>query len=171
MSASQYGGSRDGRGHDAEHAKACQELVDKNGGVNNAGPFTPWPYRADGAPVKSAVVFPGGLGGANWGGAPAIRTGYVFVVTQDDGALGWMREDSEAPVTTRPRSMAPVPAGAISMCASAARLAVPETAMGPADRRQHVDRRLRLADSARDHRRHCPRASRTPDARDGRAPS
>ena len=38
------------------------------GGVFNAGPFTPWLYRAEGAPPKSTLVFPGGLGGANWGG-------------------------------------------------------------------------------------------------------
>jgi hypothetical protein len=28
-----------------EHTKACQELVEKNGGLNNAGPYTPWPFR------------------------------------------------------------------------------------------------------------------------------
>lgn len=73
-----------------EHARACQELIAKNGGVSNAGPFTTWPYRAEGAPVKSAVVFPGGLGGANWGGvAWDPNSKYAFVVSQDDGALGW----------------------------------------------------------------------------------
>jgi quinoprotein glucose dehydrogenase len=76
-----------------EHAKACQELIAKNGGVANAGPFTTWPYRAEGAPVKSAVVFPGGLGGANWGGvAWDPNSKYVFVVSQDDGALGWVEK-------------------------------------------------------------------------------
>ena len=84
-----------------EHAKACQELVAKNGGVSNAGPFTTWPYRAEGAPVKSAVVFPGGLGGANWGGvAWDPNSKYVFVVSQDDGALGWVektRDGSSVP--------------------------------------------------------------------------
>ena len=74
-----------------DHAKACQELVAKNGGVSNAGPFTTWPYRAEGAPVKSAVVFPGGLGGSNWGGvAWDPNSKYVFVVSQDDGALGFV---------------------------------------------------------------------------------
>jgi glucose dehydrogenase len=74
-----------------EHARACEELVAKSGGVYNAGPFTPWRYRAEGAAPRSTLVFPGGLGGANWGGTafdPA--TGYVFVVTQDVGALGWI---------------------------------------------------------------------------------
>ena len=74
----------------AEHAAACAEIVAKNG-VYNAGPFTPWAYRAAGAPPKTALVFPGGLGGANWGGtAYAPRLGYVVVATQDVGALGWM---------------------------------------------------------------------------------
>ncbi|HMF95959.1 MAG TPA: PQQ-binding-like beta-propeller repeat protein [Vicinamibacterales bacterium] len=74
----------------AEHAAACREVVEKNG-VYNSGPFTPWAYRAPGAPPKTAVVFPGGLGGANWGGtAFAPQPGYLFVATQDVGALGWM---------------------------------------------------------------------------------
>src|SRR6266571_6170994 len=76
-----------------EHAKACEELVAKNGGVSNAGPFTPWRYRAEGAPPASTLLFPGGLGGANWGGtASDPSTGYVFVATQDVGALGWIEK-------------------------------------------------------------------------------
>ncbi len=73
----------------AEHAKACQELIDRIGGVQNSGPFTPWGYRAEGTSLPSTLVFPGGLGGANWGGTafdPASR--FVFVATQDVGALG-----------------------------------------------------------------------------------
>ena len=76
-----------------EHAQACRELIERNGGVTNAGPFTTWPYRPDGAPVRSAVVFPGGFGGANWGGvAWDPKSGYAFVVSQDVGALGWMEK-------------------------------------------------------------------------------
>jgi quinoprotein glucose dehydrogenase len=85
----------------AEHAKACQELIAKIGGVNNAGPFTPFRYRGEGAAPSSTVVFPGGLGGANWGGTAFDRsTGYVFVATQDVGALGSIekaREGSPVP--------------------------------------------------------------------------
>ena len=72
-----------------EHARACAELVAKVGGVYNAGPFTPWRFRAPGAPLGTTLVFPGGLGGANWGGSavdPSSR--FVFVATQDVGALG-----------------------------------------------------------------------------------
>ncbi len=42
-----------------EHAKACRELVEKSGGkLYNTGPFTPWVYRAPGAPPVSSVMFP-----------------------------------------------------------------------------------------------------------------
>jgi quinoprotein glucose dehydrogenase len=76
-----------------EHAAACQELVKSLGGVQNNGPFTPWRLRADATTTGGAtLVFPGGLGGANWGGTafdPATR--YLLVATQDVGALGWMQ--------------------------------------------------------------------------------
>src|SRR5205807_10176697 len=51
-----------------EHAKACQELIDKIGGVQNSGPFTPCGYRAASSQAVTTLVFPAGLGGANWGG-------------------------------------------------------------------------------------------------------
>ena len=85
----------------AEHAEACAQLVETLGGVYNAGPFTPWLYRAEGAPPRSTLNFPGGVGGPNWGGvAFDPNSGYLFVVTQDIGALGWMvkaGEDSPVP--------------------------------------------------------------------------
>src|SRR5262245_26817087 len=84
-----------------EHARACAELVEKIGGVVNAGPFTPWRFRGDGRVTPTTLVFPGGLGGANWGGtAFDPQTGYVFVTTQDVGALGSIertKEGSPAP--------------------------------------------------------------------------
>jgi glucose dehydrogenase len=80
----------------AEHVKACQELITKIGGVYNAGPFTPWLYHAEGTPVKSTLVFPGMLGGPNWGGtASDPQLGYLFVVTQEDGWIGWMEKTKE----------------------------------------------------------------------------
>ena len=79
-----------------EHVRACQELIEKNGGIANAGPFTPWGYRADGAPMKSTLVFPGGLGGSNWGGTAYDRqSGFLFAATQDVGALGWVEKAKE----------------------------------------------------------------------------
>ena len=75
----------------AAHAAACEALVGSLGELYNAGPFTPWVYRAEGAPPRTTISFPGGVGGANWGGAAFDpETGYVFVVTQDLGLLGWM---------------------------------------------------------------------------------
>ncbi len=79
-----------------EHARACAELVQQVGGVSNAGPFTPFAFRAEGAPLASTLLFPGGLGGANWGGtAYDPGTGYIFVVTQDVGALGSIAKAKE----------------------------------------------------------------------------
>ena len=80
----------------AEHAAACRELVEKNGGIFNAGPFTPWKYREAGATTPMSIVFPGGLGGPNWGGTASDPTlGYVYVATQDVGALGFVRKARE----------------------------------------------------------------------------
>ena len=79
-----------------EHARACAELVEKIGGVSNRGPFTPFGYRAEGTPLASTVVFPGGLGGANWGGtAYDPRASLIFVATQDVGALGSIEKARE----------------------------------------------------------------------------
>jgi glucose dehydrogenase len=72
-----------------EHAKACQDLIEKIGGVQNSGPFTPWGFRGENSRPPTTLVFPGGLGGANWGGT-AFDPGsqFIFVATQDVGALG-----------------------------------------------------------------------------------
>ncbi len=94
-----------------EHAAACKELVETNA-IYNAGPFTPWAYRALGAPPKTALNFPGGLGGANWGGtAFDPRTGYVFVATQDNGALGWMEQKRDGSTMTLDKAAPERPAG------------------------------------------------------------
>jgi quinoprotein glucose dehydrogenase len=80
----------------AEHAKACADLIEKVGGVSNAGPFTPWRYKSAGGPSAVTLGFPGTLGGANWGGTafdPASR--FIFVVTQDVGALGSVEKTRE----------------------------------------------------------------------------
>jgi glucose dehydrogenase len=91
-----------------EHARACAELVESLGGVHNAGPFTPWLYRPEGATPRNTLVFPGGLGGANWGGtAFDPGSGFVFVVTQDVGALGWVERAKEgSPVPYEKRTPA-----------------------------------------------------------------
>jgi quinoprotein glucose dehydrogenase len=80
----------------AEHAKACADLIEKIGGVSNAGPFTPWRYKADGRSSPVTLGFPGALGGANWGGtAFDAASRFIFVVTQDVGALGTVEPTKE----------------------------------------------------------------------------
>jgi glucose dehydrogenase len=79
-----------------EHAAACQALFESVGEVVNGGPFTPWVYRAAGAPPRTTLLFPGTVGGPNWGGAaydPA--SGHVFVFSQDIGSFGWMQDDPD----------------------------------------------------------------------------
>lgn len=94
----------------ADHARFCRELVQRGGGVQSSGPFTPYRYRAPGAAPKTTLVFPGSIGGATWGGAAADpRSGRVFVNTQDVGALGWMElEPSAAEGPNRFRRMSAV---------------------------------------------------------------
>lgn len=76
-----------------EHAKACQEVYEKNGGFYNAGPFTPWLFHEDGTPPRSTIQFPGGTGGVNWGGtATDPHTGYVFLQTHDGALTGWVEK-------------------------------------------------------------------------------
>lgn len=76
-----------------EHAKACQEVYEKNGGFYNAGPFTPWMLHEDGAPPRSTIQFPGGTGGVNWGGtATDPKSGYVFLQSHDGALTGWIEK-------------------------------------------------------------------------------
>ena len=77
-----------------EHAKACQDLLAKNGGMfYNAGPFTGWLYHEGSAAPKTTIQFPGGTGGVNWGGtATDPNTNYVFVQTHDMSLIGWLEK-------------------------------------------------------------------------------
>lgn len=77
----------------AAHAANCRALYDEHGGFYNAGPFTPFLLRRTGAPPRSTIIFPGGAGGALWGGmATDQKRGYVFVYTQNVGSIGWTLE-------------------------------------------------------------------------------
>ena len=79
-----------------EHAKACRDLVERSGGFTNEGPFTTWAWRAPGAPPVSAVIFPGAIGGVNWGGtASDPRLGYVYAFTNEYGSIGWIQKEPE----------------------------------------------------------------------------
>jgi quinoprotein glucose dehydrogenase len=89
----------------AEHAAACQALLESNGEVVNNGAFTPWVYRPQGTGNQTTLLFPGLTGGPNWGGvAHDPNTGYVFAFAQDLGSFGWIEEaaaDAEFPFVLR----------------------------------------------------------------------
>jgi quinoprotein glucose dehydrogenase len=77
----------------AEHAKFCAELQARSGGFENEGAFTPYVYRAPGAKSHSTIIFPGAIGGSNWGGAAADPTlGYFFVNSSDEASIGWIEK-------------------------------------------------------------------------------
>ena len=76
-----------------EHAAACQAMWDKAGGFYNVGAYTPFLYHEDGAPPRSAIQFPGGIGGVNWGGPAADpRTGWIYVNAHDTSLIGWVEK-------------------------------------------------------------------------------
>lgn len=84
----------------AEHLASCRALRERSGGLQNAGPFTPYRHRAPGAEPRSTVAFPGSLGGAGWGGVAADpELGFVFVNTSSEGGIGWL-EPSAADSTS-----------------------------------------------------------------------
>ena len=83
----------------AAHAAACMAFMERSGGFRNEGPFTPFLYKAPGAPPRSTVQFPGGTGGVNWGG-PAVdpTRGIVYANSQETSLVGWI-EDKDPDVT------------------------------------------------------------------------
>jgi glucose dehydrogenase len=79
-----------------DHAKFCAGLAERSGGLYNVGPFTPYVYREAGAKPYSTVLFPGSVGGANWGGvAIDPKLGYVFVNTMDEASIGWVEKKAD----------------------------------------------------------------------------
>jgi len=75
------------------HAAACRDYMERSGGFYNAGPFTPFLYKAPDAPPKSTIQFPGGTGGVNWGGVAIDPTsGYVFATSHDGALVGWVQD-------------------------------------------------------------------------------
>ena len=80
------------------HAQFCRRVVEQSGGFRNDGPFTPYGFRPPGSEEPSTIVFPGSIGGANWGGTAADPTlGYIFVNTMNEGSFGWIEEDPVYP--------------------------------------------------------------------------
>ena len=83
----------------AAHAQACREFMERSGGYQNEGPFTPFLYKPPGAPPKSTIQFPGGTGGVNWGGtAVDPATGIVYANAPDTSLVGWV-QDKDPDVT------------------------------------------------------------------------
>ncbi|HEY8519114.1 MAG TPA: PQQ-binding-like beta-propeller repeat protein [Gammaproteobacteria bacterium] len=75
------------------HAAACREYMERSGGFYNAGPFTPFLYKAPDAPPRSTIQFPGGTGGVNWGGvAIDPTTNWVYVNAHDTSLVGWVQD-------------------------------------------------------------------------------
>jgi len=81
----------------AEHAAACRAMWDKAGGYLNFGIYTPFFFKAAGAPPRSTIQLPGGTGGVNWGGPAADpTTGLVYVNAQDTSLVGWVERKESA---------------------------------------------------------------------------
>lgn len=67
-----------------EHEKFCQEMYNREGGMKNRGPFTPFG-------TEMTVIFPGTIGVTNWQGMSLNPTlGYLFVNTMNLGDVGKM---------------------------------------------------------------------------------
>ena len=75
------------------HAAACRAMWEKAGGFFNSGPYTPFAFKAAGAPPRSTIQLPGGTGGVNWGGPAADpTTGMIYVNAQDTSLVGWVEK-------------------------------------------------------------------------------
>ncbi len=77
----------------AAHSQACYAMWDRAGGFLNLGPYTPFMFRPEGAPPRSTIQLPGGIGGVNWGGPAADpTTGMVYVNALDTSLVGWVEK-------------------------------------------------------------------------------
>ena len=75
-----------------EHVAACVAMMERAGGYYNAGPFTPFMFKALDAPPKSTIQSPGGTGGVNWGGMSMDPVNGVFYVNaQNTTLVGWVQ--------------------------------------------------------------------------------
>ena len=158
-----------------EHAAACRDFMARSGGFYNAGPFTPFMYKAPDAPPKSTIQFPGGTGGVNWGGVAVDPTsGLVFATSHDGALVGWVQDKDpnvtysfEAVGSKQPYDRASINgvgpfftfsaplSGQYDANGRARRpeRAVPAPAVGQARRRQRAHGRDRLGERARLQRR------------------
>jgi quinoprotein glucose dehydrogenase len=73
-----------------EHASFCKDLWEKNN-VFNEGPYTPWVTKDSG---RTTLVFPGAIGGGNWGGVsfdPDL--GLIFANVGNNGQWGYLEKN------------------------------------------------------------------------------
>lgn len=74
-----------------EHGDFCRSLWEKNNGFND-GPYTTWTMKDSG---RTAVIFPGAVGGGNWGGVATDPTiGYVFANVMNTGQWGYLEKST-----------------------------------------------------------------------------
>jgi quinoprotein glucose dehydrogenase len=72
-----------------EHASFCRDLWEKNH-VFNDGPYTPWVMKDSG---RTTLVFPGAVGGGNWGGvAIDPERNYIFANVMNTGQWGYLEK-------------------------------------------------------------------------------
>jgi glucose dehydrogenase len=73
-----------------EHADYCKDLWEKNN-VFNEGPYTPWVTKETG---RTALTFPGAIGGGNWGGVsydPNLQL--IFANVGNNGQWGYLEKN------------------------------------------------------------------------------
>jgi quinoprotein glucose dehydrogenase len=81
-----------------DHQAYCTHLLASEGGMHNAGPFTPYGSSL-------SVVFPGTLGGNDWNPMSFDpHLGYLFVNTQDLGSIGKIAKNKEGSLTPYSRT-------------------------------------------------------------------
>jgi quinoprotein glucose dehydrogenase len=146
-----------------EHARFCRELYERSGGFYNAGPFTPYRYREPGSEVSSTIVFPGSIGGANWGGTAADPIlGYIYVNTMDEGSFGWIEDEPGYPGAYRRNSIhGPLSrfwwnetgpdSGGNALSGGGGRVALQQTALGQPGSRERRNWRHRLEGTLGNH--------------------
>jgi quinoprotein glucose dehydrogenase len=73
-----------------EHEKFCRDLVQQIGGIHNSGAYTPYSDK------EYRIIFPGQVGGVNYGGvAVDSKLGYVFVNSIDEAGMGILRKQDD----------------------------------------------------------------------------
>lgn len=80
------------------HALYCKTLWEQNRGFND-GPYTPWDTKESG---RTAVIFPGAIGGGNWGGVSFDpERGLIFANVGNYGQWGYLVKNDSPTATYR----------------------------------------------------------------------